>query len=68
MELKKPHAEQLRQAPLLDIMIEQLISLATHSQQVCDGGCRECIRLWQVQKLLLQCFHDGGSDRQRRAA
>lgn len=49
-------ARYIRQAPMLDIMIEQLHYLAAHVGPECAPECSDCARLELVEDWLLQPF------------
>lgn len=48
-------------APVMDVMVEQLEYLFTHSRGTCASNCVECSRMVQVQRYLLQPFRSSVS-------
>ncbi len=50
------HAIYLEQAPLMDVMMEQLQYLVNHGNGMCGPGCADCARLAVVQSCLLRPF------------
>jgi len=46
----------LEPAPKIDVMFDQLEYLLGHQDDECPAGCRECVRLKQVEDSLLQPF------------
>ena len=46
------------QPPQLEVMFEQLAYLAAHRTAACDSYCPDCVRLEQVQDLLLSPFNE----------
>jgi hypothetical protein len=43
-------------APTRNVMFDQLEYLLTHESQGCPAGCRDCIRLREIEGWLLQPF------------
>jgi hypothetical protein len=43
-------------APTTKVMFDQLEYLLGHKSQACPAGCRDCIRLREIEGWLLQLF------------
>jgi hypothetical protein len=50
-------------APAMNVMFDQLEYLLAHEAQGCPAGCRDCIRLREIEGWLLQPFHTAGIGR-----
>ena len=47
-------------APAMNVMFDQLEYLLAHQGQGCPAGCRDCIRLIEIEGWLLQPFRAAG--------
>ena len=52
----RPSESIVRQAALLDVMMEQVEYLAGHAVEGYPSGCADCARLEQVKRWLLAPF------------
>lgn len=55
----EPNVHNLKAAPLIDVMYEQLEYLIGHSAGNCPPDCLDCRRLQQVINWLLLPFRSG---------
>ncbi len=55
-EIPAEHKCYVDRPPLIDVMIEQIEYLLTHSREGCPTECTDCARLANVEKWLLLPF------------
>ena len=68
---KAPRGRRVRYiaaAPLTDVLFDQLEYLLAHRNRPCTPGCEACVRLKQVESVLMRPFRTANhSLRPRRA-